>query len=284
MTCSANRGLMPDKSRVDSYTLGNTDAEHQRLARQAAIFNPITERLFRAAGIGPGQRVLDLCSGAGDVAILVAKLVGPEGEVVGFERHDGSIARARERCAQAGLRNVTFHLGDVAEVAGQRPFDAAVGRWILMFVPDPVAVVRAASALVRPGGAIAFHEVSWESFLSRSAPLPLTGAAVRLLRAAFLGTGADIEMGYMLRGVFKDAGLPLPVMHMETLLGGEADFSYWLTDTLCSVLPHIDPANPLLEAVGEFTTLPARMLDEMQKNDAVIAWISMIGARCAKPA
>jgi precorrin-6B methylase 2 len=274
---------MPDRSRTGGYTLGNTDAEHERLARQAALFNPITERLFRAAGIGPGQRVLDLGSGAGDVAMLVAKLVGPAGEVVGFERHDGSIARARERCAQAGLQNVTFRQGDVAEVAGERPFDAAVGRWILMFVPDPIGVVRAASGLVRPGGAVAFHEVSWESFLSRTEPLHLTGAAVRLMRAAFLATGADIEMGYALRAIFKGAGLPLPVIHMETLLGAEAEFSRWLTDTLKSVLPHIDPANPLLETVGDFATLAPRMLDEMQRDDAVIAWISMIGAWCVKP-
>jgi precorrin-6B methylase 2 len=275
---------MADKSPAGGYTLGNTDAEHERLARQAAIFNPITERLFRAAGIGPGQRVLDLGSGAGDVAMLVANLVGPSGEVVGFERHEGSIQRARERCAQAGLRNVTFRQGDVAEVAGERLFDAAVGRWILMFVPDPIAVVRAASAMVRPGGAVAFHEVSWESFLSRTASLPLTGAAVRLMRAAFVATGAKIEMGYALRGVFEGAGLPLPLLHMETLLGAEAEFSRWLTDTVKSVLPHIDPANPLLEAVGDLATLAARTLDEMQRDNAVIAWISMIGAWCARQA
>jgi len=74
------------------YVLGDTGAEHARLVRQAAIFNPFTERLFRDAGIGPGQRVLDIGSGVGDIAMLVARLVGPTGEVVGVERereHDG---------------------------------------------------------------------------------------------------------------------------------------------------------------------------------------------------
>jgi len=273
---------MSEKSR--KYTLGNTDAEHERLAFQASIFNPITERLFRAAGIGPGQRVLDLGSGAGDVAMLLSAIVGPSGEVVGFERHEGSIERARERCSKAGLNNVTFRQGDVAEVAGERSFDAAVGRWILMFVPDPAAVVRAASALVRPGGAVAFHEVSWESFLSRSETLPLTGAAVRLLRAAFTNTGANIEMGYALRDAFEGAGLPRPAMHMETLLGRDPEFARWLPDTLKSVAPNIDPADPHIKAVGDFETLQGRLLAEIERQEAIVAWISMIGAWCSKPA
>jgi ubiquinone/menaquinone biosynthesis C-methylase UbiE len=53
------------------YALGNTDAEHERLIRQAAILAPLTERFFRQAGIGLGQLVLDLGSGVGDVAMLV---------------------------------------------------------------------------------------------------------------------------------------------------------------------------------------------------------------------
>src|SRR2546427_2983877 len=88
--------------------LGYTSAEHERLIRQAARIAPITERLFREAGIGPGQRVLDLGSGVGDVAMLVARLVGPSGEVMGIERDASSIARARVRVAEAGLRNVSF--------------------------------------------------------------------------------------------------------------------------------------------------------------------------------
>src|SRR6266851_5981643 len=90
------------------YALGYTNFEHERLIRQATRIAPYTERLFREAGIGPGQHVLDLGSGVGDVSMLVAKLVGPSGDVVGIERDAISIARAHARVASAGLRNVTF--------------------------------------------------------------------------------------------------------------------------------------------------------------------------------
>jgi ubiquinone/menaquinone biosynthesis C-methylase UbiE len=120
------------------YALGYTYAENDRLIRQAARLAPITERLFREAGIGPAQRVLDLGSGMGDVALLVARLVGPSGEVV----NASSIARAKARVAEAGLRNVSFTQNDVNQIVSDKPFDAVVGRFILMFLPDPVSVLR----------------------------------------------------------------------------------------------------------------------------------------------
>src|SRR6516164_5662148 len=99
--------MASDKSYAD-YLLGNTDAEHERLIRQATRLAPVTESFFREAGIGPGQRVLELGSGVGDVAMLVARLVGPSGEVVGVERDVRSIARAQRRLREAGIGNVTF--------------------------------------------------------------------------------------------------------------------------------------------------------------------------------
>src|SRR5712691_900288 len=143
---------MTARNSTSQYALGSTDAEHERLIWQAERVAPLTERFFREAGIGTGQRVLDLGSGVGDVAMLVARLVGPSGEVVGVERDTRSVARARDRVAEAGLHNVSFAQSDVSQVASNKPFDAVVGRFILMFLPDPVAVLRSLSRLVRPDG------------------------------------------------------------------------------------------------------------------------------------
>src|SRR5215468_6248411 len=142
---------MPTNESSTDYALGYTDAEQERLIRQAAIIAPITERLFREAGIGSGHRVLDLGSGMGDVAMLVARLVGPLGEVVGIERDANSIAHARARIDATGLCNVSFIQGDVGEIVSDQLFDAAVGRLILQFLPDPIGVLRSVYRLVRPG-------------------------------------------------------------------------------------------------------------------------------------
>ncbi|MGA8659698.1 MAG: hypothetical protein WB586_26555 [Chthoniobacterales bacterium] len=68
----------PDESQAD-YLLGNTDAEHERLIRQAIRLAPVTERFFREAGIGSGQSVLELGSGVGDVAMLPLVVFNPHG-------------------------------------------------------------------------------------------------------------------------------------------------------------------------------------------------------------
>src|ERR1700758_1652177 len=105
------------------YALCSTDAEHERLIWQASRLAPMTERFFREARIGPGQRVLDLGSGVGDVAMLVARLVGSSGEVVAIERDPKSIARASARVAEAGFHNVSFNESNVNEILDVKPFD-----------------------------------------------------------------------------------------------------------------------------------------------------------------
>src|SRR5499427_3557171 len=157
---------MSSGSSMSQYALGSTDAEHERLIRQAVYLAPLTERLFQEAGIGPGQRVLDLGSGVGDVAMLAARLVGPSGEVVGMERDSRSIARAGSRISDAGFLNVSLTEGDISQVQSTGTFDAVVGRFILQFVPDPVIVLRALYQLVRPGGVVAFQEVSYAALLA----------------------------------------------------------------------------------------------------------------------
>jgi ubiquinone/menaquinone biosynthesis C-methylase UbiE len=151
------------------YALGYTNAEHDRLIRQATRIAPYTERLFRDAGLGPGQRVLDLGSGVGDVSMLLAQIVGPSGEVVGIERDACSIARAKASV----VRNISFTQSDVNQIVSDQPFDAPVGRFILMFLPDPASVVRSLTRLVRPGGVIAFQEPTWIRLLAFSARFPL---------------------------------------------------------------------------------------------------------------
>jgi ubiquinone/menaquinone biosynthesis C-methylase UbiE len=274
--------LMTATSPTSDYVLGSTDAEHERLIRQAARLAPITERFFREAGIGPGQRVLDIGSGVGDVAMLAARLVGPSGEVMGVERDTRSIARARARVAEAGLHNVSFAQSDVSQVASNKPFHAVVGRFILMFLPDPVAVLRSLSRLVRPGGVLAFQEPSWVPFRLLSAHLPLWSAGVSLILETLRRSGANTEMGFALYRIFQEAGLPAPNMDMQMPLGNDPDFIRWLDDTLCSLRPQIQQLNLSLETLGDLDTLPSRLQAEVAASNTVVSWMALVGASARK--
>ena len=71
------------------------------------------EELFRRSGITAGMHVLDLCSGAGDVAMLAGRLVRPGGTVVGLEQSAESVALATQRVAAAAKVAVRFEVCDV---------------------------------------------------------------------------------------------------------------------------------------------------------------------------
>jgi ubiquinone/menaquinone biosynthesis C-methylase UbiE len=263
---------------IRDYALGNSDAEHERLIRQATRLAPLTERFLRDAGIGPGQRVLDLGSGIGDVAMLAARLVGPSGEVVGVERDLRSITRARVRATEAGLHHVVFTQSDVCKLPSDKPFDAAVGRYILMYLPDPVTVLRSLCQVVRPGGVIAFQEPSWDPVLALSAKLPLWSACSSLIIETFRRCGVNAEMGPSLYAVFREAGLPAPAMHMEVLLGNDQDFTRGMYDLLCSLRPQTQKVNLNFEALGNFKTLPERLQAEVTASKRVVTWLAVVSA------
>ncbi|HST09587.1 MAG TPA: methyltransferase domain-containing protein [Terriglobales bacterium] len=269
---------------TSEYALGYTAAEQQRLIRQATRIAPVTERLFREAGIGPGQRVLDLGSGMGDVAMLVARLVGPTGEVVGFEREPSSIARAKGRAAEAGLQNLSFTQTDVTQIASDRPFDAAVGRFILMFLPDPVSALRSVSRLVRPGGVVAFEEPSWIPMLALGARLPLWSRVLAAIHETFLHSGVNMEMGLHLYAAFQQAGLPAPAMRMETLLGGDTDCAQMPVDVLRSMRPLAQRHNVSLEELGDLETLADRIYAEATRLNTVMNVIPIVSAWARKAA
>jgi ubiquinone/menaquinone biosynthesis C-methylase UbiE len=128
--------------RSHEYELGHTDRELRRLRTQAELVDRMTREFFIRAGLVAGMRVLDIGSGGGDVAFLAADLVGSSGEVVGTDRSPEAVKAAQAGAKSRSLGNVSFRLGDPATVVFDRTFDAIVGRYVLMFSADPVAMLK----------------------------------------------------------------------------------------------------------------------------------------------
>lgn len=269
---------------ASTYPLGNSDAEHARLIRQAEYLQPLTERLFREAGIRAGQRVLDLGSGVGDVAMLAAAIVGPSGSVVGIERDPVAIARARSRIAKAGLDNVRIVEGDVTSSCINESFDAAVGRFILGFLPDPTAVVRSVAALVRPGGVVAFHEPAWTPALAVAPQLPLWTAAASLLRDTLDRSDTDTDIGLALHRIFRQAGLPMPTMRAEMPLGNDARFTRRIVDVLQTLQSRATELGLRPEHLGDLDTLSARLDAEIATTDGIVPFgVGLVAAWVRTP-
>jgi SAM-dependent methyltransferase len=266
--------------RRESYALGRSAGETERLILQNQIYGPATRRLLTAAGITAGMRVLDLGSGAGDVALLVAELVGPQGEVVGIDRNPEVLETARARVAAAGWKTVEFHEGDLERLDLGREFDAVVGRWILMYIPEPAELLRLARARLRPGGIVAFQESDLAHPLRSYPPAPLHEKVARWTTPPPGAPGPDIEMGLKLFTTFLEAGLPAPQLRLEAPAGGGAawpGFAY-LAATVRSLLPFLEQIGAVKPEEVEIETLEARLRDEVVGQRGIQILPAIIGA------
>jgi len=245
------------------YALGRTQKEYARLSRQSALLDPLTQRLFNDAGIAPGMRVLDLGSGAGDVCMMLARMVGPEGCVIGLDHDPDAVEHARERAAAAGFPNIEFVASGFAEYNPREPVDAIVGRLVLMYQPDPSAALAAAIRHLRPGGIVAFHEI-WMQ--------PAKGPDSNIVRAAscivetMRHSGAHLDAGARLPGIFTAAGLPVPQLRCEQLMDAHpgSPLYQYLADTLESLLPKAIEYGIATEGQFDLKTLPACVEAELQ--------------------
>jgi ubiquinone/menaquinone biosynthesis C-methylase UbiE len=192
----------------DQYAWASSDQERQRLASQGEALRPSTERLFRAAGIGPGMCVLDCGSGGGDVSVIAAELVTPSGRVLGIDRDDAQVEAASRRVKELGLTHVRFETADLSSPP-TGTFDAIVGRLVLMYQPDVEAVLRVLADRLRPGGVVAFLEyehvpaaevIMWP----RS---PVVDQLMRWVEAAFDVLGNQPRMGTRLPSLLRSVGL-----------------------------------------------------------------------------
>jgi ubiquinone/menaquinone biosynthesis C-methylase UbiE len=257
------------------YLFGQSDAETERLRLQAKMFAPYTARFLEDAGISRGMKVLDVGTGAGDVALLAAALVGDEGSVVGIDFNRELIGAAQARASAAGLENVSFVVGDAASVELDRDFDAVVGRCVLFFAREPAALVRRLTAYIRHGGIVAFQEPANATLAPMSLPHShlLEQVWVWILET-YRRADMDLYMGLRLRTIFAEAGLPAPAMHLDAAAGGGPDWPgyEYMARLIRTILPQITQLGVATEADVEVDTLADRLHAEVGDDGAAVTW------------
>jgi ubiquinone/menaquinone biosynthesis C-methylase UbiE len=263
----------------NDYVLGHSDQELKRLDRQAQLVDPITRQFMVEAGLGLGMKVLDVGSGAGDVAFLAAELVGPTGQVVGIDRSSAGLARARSRAEEKGLGNVTFRDSELSAMAFDQLFDAAVGRYVLCFQPDPVALLRKASRFVRPGGIILFHEADREH-MSSFPPTPTYDKTSQRVTETYRRSGMDVRMGVKLYSAFLAAGLDGPTMRLHAIIGGAKALEEVHLDADQAIVLVADMERLGVATVREVgpERLAERIRQEVDTRQSVIVGRAEIGA------
>ncbi|MEO1063382.1 MAG: methyltransferase domain-containing protein [Actinomycetota bacterium] len=116
---------------------------------------------FALRPVRPGERVVDLGSGAGLDAILAARAAGPDGYVVGVDMTPEMLAKSRANAAAAGTDNVEFCFGHLEEIPVADGWaDVVISNGVINLCPDKAAVMAEIDRILRPGGVLQFADIA----------------------------------------------------------------------------------------------------------------------------
>lgn len=198
------------------YHLGTSDEELARLGFQHQVWQDVTHRLWALAGFGPGQVLLDLGAGPGYTTLELARLVGSNGHVHGFEAASRFTRHLQSTVAASGISNVSVEQADVHELPVEdASADGAFARWLMCFVTDPQRVCNEVARVLKPGGVF----VLWDYFNYRAVGIfPRRPAIQKLFDAYYQSAivhGGSYDIAQQLPDMLIRSGFE--IRHLEPI-------------------------------------------------------------------
>lgn len=198
-----------------------------------ALFAPWAGRVVEAAGLSPGQSVIDIGCGTGVLARAAQSAVAPGGRVIGVDPAPGMIAVARDIAP-----GIDWRVGRAEALEmPDRTLDAAVSQFAMMFFEDRLAASREAFRVLRPGGRSAF--AVWDDIARNPAYADLAAfldgeigrAAGDAIRVPFCLGDAEEVTSLLLAAGFDDLAVrtaTAPVRFADIATMVEAEIRGWL--------------------------------------------------------
>ena len=188
------------------YAIRGGKEGKKRLDLLARVMLPTTMQLLDRVGLIRGMKCLDVGCGGGHVAILMARIVGPEGRVIGTDTDAEILALAREDAEAAKVTNVEFQQLDACACLWHEEFDVAYARFLLSHLNEPENCLAAMVEACAPGGTIVIEDTDFAG----SFCYPTCAAYERykeLYQELLQRRGGDPNIGPKLPAMLRRAGI-----------------------------------------------------------------------------
>ena len=193
---------MNSRTDADStYTMGYSDDFRQLLSRRSAQ----SHAFYLLPHLEPGLKLLDFGCGPGNISVGLAERIAP-GELHGIDMEDSQVELARTAAHAGGHDNMTFHVGDVAQLPfDDASFDVAHCHAVLMHIPDTQAALAEVYRVLKPGGILGAREAIISSSYLEPQP-PQISDAWAVFQRLVQGNGGHPDFGRQLKGSLLDVG------------------------------------------------------------------------------
>jgi len=242
------------------YVLGTGDDELQRLGLQHRLWSDAAHAAWKRAGLGPGQRVLDVGAGPGYAAFDLAQIVQTQGSVLAVDESRAFIEHVRAQAVARGLTQLSGAVADAQRLdealGARRDFDLAYARWVLCFVASPESVVAGVARALKPGGRFVVHDYfNYEAMTCaprRESYAKVVAATARSWRAR----GGDPDVVGRLPRILREHGFVIEHIdqHQRLARPGESMW-HWVASWWRNFVPK-------LVQMGEITEADARQFFE----------------------
>jgi SAM-dependent methyltransferase len=188
------------------YAIRGGKEGKKRLDLLARVMLPTTMELLDRAGLIRGMKCLDVGCGGGHVAISMARIIGPEGRVIGTDTDTEILALAREDAEAAKITNVEFQQQDACASAWHEEFNLTYARFLLSHLSEPDICLAAMVQACAPEGTIVIEDTDFAG----SFCYPACAAYERyneLYQELVQRRGGDPNIGPKLPAVLRRAGI-----------------------------------------------------------------------------
>lgn len=181
---------------------------------------------------------------------------------------------------------VSFQETDLGDFSSTEPWDAIVGRYVLLFQPDPSALLRRMTRFLKPGGIIVFHEADLTVPHPSFPPCPLWDQTKNLIPEALKRSGIPPGVGPRLGRMYLDAGLPFPAIVGDTPVGGERGSLLFclIASTVITLAPRLCELGLSLPlGVAADDTLVSKLEEAVLAQGSQLIGSTQFGAWTRKP-